>query len=345
VTLTRPRLPAAGSPAHALWLLGGLLLASLAALLLACRLGSVPLSSAELWAALGGWLHGQPDSLAGTLLGLRLERALAAWLTGAALALAGVLMQALLRNPLADPYILGVSSGAAVGALLTLLLGGALWMVDLAALAGAALVSAVLLGLARQDLRGGPLGATLLLLTGVMVSAGCNALISLMLAIAPDSRLRPMVFWLIGDLSGSSWRGAGVAVLALALLLCARQARACNVLALYGDAASTLGVPVARLRTLLFTAAAALTASAVATAGSIGFVGLIVPHACRFALGPDHRVLMPAAALSGGLLLVLADTAARTLLAPMQLPVGVITALIGVPAFLLQLRHVRRGQS
>ena len=228
-------------------------------------------------------------------------------------------------------------------ALLALLLGLALWWVDAGALLGAAAVSALLLGLARRDWQGGPLGATLLLLTGVMLSTACSALISLLLSLAPDSRLRPMVFWLIGDVSASRWQPTLSVLLLAALALCLRQARAINVLAFYGDDAHTLGVPAARLRRVLFLTAAALTAGAVANAGSIGFIGLMIPHACRFALGSDHRVLLPAATLAGGLLLLLADVAARTVVAPMQLPVGVITALIGVPAFLWQLRQVRQG--
>lgn len=332
---------AARPPWRALWLLLALSLATVLGFALAAGLGSAQLRLDEAWAALSG--QAAADSLASALLALRLERAVVAWHTGAALALSGVLMQALLRNPLADPYILGVSGGAAVGALLALLLGLALWWVDAGALLGAAAVSALLLGLARRDWQGGPLGATLLLLTGVMLSTACSALISLLLSLAPDSRLRPMVFWLIGDVSASRWQPTLSVLLLAALALCLRQARAINVLAFYGDDAHTLGVAAARLRRVLFLTAAALTAGAVANAGSIGFIGLMIPHACRFALGSDHRVLLPAATLAGGLLLLLADVAARTVAAPMQLPVGVITALIGVPAFLWQLRQVRQG--
>lgn len=331
---------------HRAWLvlasLGSLALASL---VLACVLGSVPLGLPILWTALAEMVRGEPASMAATLLDLRLTRALAAFATGAMLALAGVMMQALLRNPLADPYVLGVSGGASVGALAAMLLGSALWMVDAAALAGAVTVALLLFLLARRDLRGGlPVDshASSLLLTGVILASGCGALVTLMLSVAPDSRLRGMVFWLIGDLSGASLRWSSWAILLLALAFSIRFARAINVMAQHAEAAFTLGIKVSVLRQGLFFCAAAITASAVTSAGSIGFVGLIVPHACRFALGPDHRLLLPSAALAGGAFLVIADTLARTMLAPQQLPVGVITALIGVPAFLWQLHYVGR---
>ena len=288
---------------------------------------------------------GAAPSLHATLLELRLSRALTAFVTGAALALAGAMMQALLRNPLADPYVLGVSSGAAVGALAALLFGASIWVVDAGAFGGAVVVTALLFLLARRDLRAGmpsDMNANTLLLTGVILAAGCNALITLMLSVAPDNRLRGMVFWLIGDLSGAQARWLPWLVLAVALGYAMRSARAINLLAQHAEGAVALGVKVSSLRQGLFLASAALTAAAVTHAGSIGFVGLIVPHACRFAFGPDHRVLLPAAALAGGGFLVLADTLARTIVAPQQLPVGVITALIGVPVFLLQLHQIRK---
>jgi iron complex transport system permease protein len=321
-----------------------LILCALAAMLLACAIGSVALSPAELLQGLRHLAHGDSDGLAATLLQLRLVRAATAFVVGATLALAGVMMQALLRNPLADPYVLGVSGGASVGALLAILLFSALWVVDLAAFVGAIAVALLLFVLAYRDLRGGVVdgNASLLLLTGVIVAAGCGAMIALMLSIAPDGRLRGMVFWLIGDLSSVQFRWLPVVMLVAALLFARRAARSINVLALHGDNAATLGVPVGKLRQAMFFCAAVLTASAVSTAGSIGFVGLIVPHACRFAVGPDHRVLFPSAALVGGSFLVLADTLARSVMAPQQLPVGVVTALIGVPIFLLQLHRMYR---
>ncbi len=253
------------------------------------------------------------------------------------------MMQALLRNPLADPYVLGISGGASVGALAAMLFFNALWMIDAAAFGGAVAVSLLLYVLAHRDLRGGiDASAPLLLLTGVIVGAGCSALVTLMLSIAPEERLRSMVFWMIGDLSGASSAGCRGWCWPAALAYALRRARDINVLALHAAGAEALGVPVGALRRGLFFCAALLTASAVSSAGSIGFVGLIVPHACRFALGPDHRLLLPASALAGGAFLVLADTLARTVAAPQQLPVGVVTALIGVPVFLLQLHRLGR---
>lgn len=325
-------------------ILAGLLALALVGILLACGIGSVALPVFEPLSALGEIVRGEPSTLAATLLQLRLGRVLSAFVTGAALALAGVMMQALLRNPLADPYVLGVSGGAAVGALLAMLFFSAVWMIDVSAFAGAICVALLLFMLAHRDLRSGIVDANapLLLLTGVIVASGCGALVTLMLSIAPDNRLRGMVFWLIGDLSGAQLRWLPWLVLAGALIFSIRAARAINVMAQHAEAAATLGIKVGALRQGLFVCAALLTASAVSNAGSIGFVGLIVPHACRFALGPDHRLLLPAATLVGGTFLVLADMLARSLLAPQQLPVGVITALIGVPVFLLQLHHIRK---
>jgi iron complex transport system permease protein len=328
------------------------------ALLAACALlalagaglaGSVAVPVADLPAALFGLVTGKAEGMAATLLDLRLGRATSAFATGAALSLAGVMMQALVRNPLADPYVLGISAGSAVGALAALFLGAALWAVDLGALAGAVGVSLLLYTLARRDLTGdmqreaaGDTGT--LLLTGIVLASACMALVTLLLSIAPESRLRGMVFWMIGDLAGASWRVLPWLVLAGALVLAQRRARALNVMALHAGAAVALGVDVGALRRFLFACSGLLTATAVTTGGAIGFVGLVVPHACRMAFGADHRVLLPASALAGGSFLVLADTLARTVLAPQQLPVGVLTSLVGVPVFLLQLHqlHLRR---
>ncbi len=322
-----------------------LLLCAFASLLVAGMTGSIAIPLADMPAALGELLHGQSASLAATLLDLRASRALTAFVTGAALSLAGVMMQALLRNPLADPYVLGISAGASVGALGALMFMCAAWMVDASAFAGAVIISMILYLLARRDLRGGTAaegGTALLLLTGVILQCACVAVVTLMLSIAPESRLRTMVFWMIGDLAGAPVRWLPWVVLAGAMLFALRSARSMNVMALHAEAAATLGIKVGPLRKGLFFCSGLLTASAVTSAGSIGFVGLIVPHACRFAVGPDHRVLIPAAALAGGTFLVLADTLARTVLAPQQLPVGVVTALIGTPVFLYQLHRLRK---
>src|SRR5262245_1782257 len=262
---------------------------------------------------------------------LRLPRALAAFGAGTVLALAGVLMQALLRNPLADPYVLGVSGGAAVGALGTMLVGLSGAAVDSGAALGA--FGAMLLVFAVAH---GPGGwtTTRLLLTGVVVAAGCGAIVSLLLSLSDDLRLRGMLFWLLGDFGyvRTPWW-----LLALALAAipgCLLAARLLGALARGELQARLLGVPVKGLRIGIYVAASVMTAAAVTTAGSIGFVGLVTPHLVRLLVGSSHRAVIPAAALAGGALLVVADLLARTMVAPRQLPVGALTALIGVPLFL-----------
>jgi iron complex transport system permease protein len=277
------------------------------------------------------------DPLVRTIvLELRLPRALAAFGAGVVLALAGVLMQALLRNPLADPYVLGVSGGAAVGALGVMLAGLAGIAVDAGAAIGA--FAAMLLVFAVAH---GPGGwtTTRLLLTGVVVAAGCGAIVSLLLSLSDDLRLRGMLFWLLGDFGyvRTPWSLLMLALVAIpAGLLVARPL---DALARGELQARLLGVPVRGLRIGIYVAASVLTAAAVTTAGSIGFVGLVTPHLVRLAAGSSHRVVIPASALAGGALVVIADLLARTIVAPRQLPVGALTALIGVPLFLLLMRR------
>ena len=222
---------------HAWVVLGSLTLLAAVSFLFACSVGSVSLSASDLLGAIGEALGGTNSTLAATLLELRMSRALAGFATGAMLALAGVMMQALLRNPLADPYVLGVSGGASVGALAAMLFlsAGAAWLIDVAAFGGAMAVSLLLFVLARRDLRSGIVdgNAPFLLLTGVIVASGCGALVTLMLSIAPDNRLRGMVFWLIGDLSGTQLRWLPWLVLTGALIFAIRMARAINVVALH----------------------------------------------------------------------------------------------------------------
>jgi iron complex transport system permease protein len=330
---------------RAIPIIGFLLCAALASLLIAGMSGSIAVAPSDLPDAVAQVLRGRPESLAASLVELRAGRALMAFVTGGALALAGVMMQALLRNPLADPYVLGISAGASVGALFALLMLCAAATVDVAAMGGAVTVALLLYVLARRDMRSGAAaegGTSMLLLTGVIMSSASMALVTLMLSIAPEGRLRSMVFWMIGDLAGAPLRILPWLVLGAALAYALRNARAMNMLALHAEAAATLGVRVGAVRKGLFFVSAVLTASAVTSAGAIGFVGLIVPHACRFAFGPDHRVLVPAAVLGGGSLLVLCDTVARTVVAPTQLPVGAITALIGAPVFLYQLHRLHK---
>jgi iron complex transport system permease protein len=330
---------------RAIPIIAALLCAALASLLVAGMSGSIAVAPSDVPDALAQVLRGRPESLAASLLELRAGRALMAFVTGGALALAGVMMQALLRNPLAEPYVLGISAGASVGALFALLMMCAAATVDLAAMGGAVTVALLLYLLARRDMRSGVAaegGTSMLLLTGVILSSASMALVTLMLSIAPEGRLRSMVFWMIGDLAGAPLRILPWLVLGAALAYALRNARAMNMLALHAEAAATLGVRVGSVRKGLFFTSALLTASAVTSAGAVGFVGLIVPHACRFAFGPDHRVLVPAAVLGGGSLLVLCDTVARTVVAPTQLPVGAITALIGAPVFLYQLHRLHK---
>ena len=314
-----------------------LVLLSGASILLAAAAGSVNLGWGQWWAALV-----DPGSEFGDVLWrLRLPRAAAAWTVGALLSLSGCLMQVLLRNPLADPYILGVSGGASFAALLGMSVGVSAAVLPALAWAGALLSIVVVFSLARGE---GPWSGTRLLLTGVVTASGWGALISLLLTLGPDGSLRGMLFWLIGDLSYAQLPFWAVTLLVLVFLVCMGMARSLNVLAMGETTARLLGEPTRKLLWLVYLLASVLTATAVSIAGNIGFVGLIVPHLMRLVVGSDHRVLFPAAALFGGLFLVLSDTLARTVLAPRQLPVGVVTALLGVPLFLLLLNRARVKQ-
>jgi len=313
-----------------------LLFAALVSLLWALIAGEVSVPFAELLGVLAG---DRGSFSASIILELRLPRALAAFACGGLLATAGALMQVLLRNPLADPYILGISGGAAVGALGAITLGAATFWIDASAFAGALAAMLVVFGLAHGD---GSWTQTRLLLTGVIVAAGCGAAVSLMLALAPDTRVMSMLFWMMGDASAAARPWPALVVLALALVAVMPFARDLNVLARGELSARALGVRVGHLRVALYVLASLLTATSVTLVGSVGFVGLVVPHLVRLVLGNDQRVLIPAAALAGGTLLTLADTAARTVIAPQQLPVGVLTALIGVPVFLFLLSRGSR---
>jgi iron complex transport system permease protein len=274
------------------------------------------------------------------LLELRLPRALAAFGTGAALALAGALMQVLLRNPLADPYILGTSGGAATFALGAMLAGAGAGVVNASAFVGALASTLVVFLFAR----GGQWAAGRLLLTGVVVAAGWSAVVSLMLAISAERNLRGALYWLMGDFGFADGAAAVLAVALGCTLVCFLLGRSLNVLASGDQQAALLGLPVRQMRIGVYCLGAALTAVAVTTAGTVGFVGLVVPHIVRLVAGADHRVVVPASALAGGSMLVLADTIARTLLAPRQLPVGAITALVGVPLFLVLLSRGQRSR-
>jgi iron complex transport system permease protein len=317
--------------------LAGLAVLALAAFGLALSIGSVALDASSVARA---FLGSGDETQRAIVRELRLPRAVAAFATGGALALAGALLQVLLKNPLADPYVLGVSGGAAVGALTAMLLGAVAWMVPAGAFAGAVASTAIVFGLARGR---GAWSPTRLLLTGIVVAAGWAAVVALILSLAPEAQLRGMLFWLIGDLSAPPAAWTPLIAVALTLVVAMSFARDFNALS-RGDAlAASVGVDVARLPWLLFALSALLTAVAVTIAGAIGFVGLIIPQAIRLVLGNDQRVILPASALGGGVLLLIADTLARSVVAPNQLPVGVITAMIGVPLFLILLsrQHLR----
>lgn len=307
-------------------------------IILALMVGSVPISPAEVLSTLvdpGGSIA------ADVVRNLRLPRALTGFACGGLLALAGALLQVLLRNPLADPYVLGISGGAGIGALLAIILGFGVVGVNGLALGGALGAMFLVFGLAHGD---GGWTQSRLLLTGVIVAAGCGAVVTLMLAVAPDDRLRGMLFWLMGDLSQTGDPTLALIVLAAILLIALPFARELNLLARGADVAQALGVAVRPLRRGVYLVASLATAAAVTQAGAIGFIGLIVPHLVRLTIGNDQRLLLPASVLAGGSLLVIADTLARTMLAPQQLPVGVLTALIGVPAFLFLLSRATPGR-
>ena len=317
--------------------LAALALLALAAFAFALTAGSVDIGVSAVARAL---LSRADDAGVGyaVVRELRLPRAMAAFAVGALLALAGTMMQVLLRNPLADPYVLGLSGGAACGALVALLAGTSA-LVTPGAFAGALVSTAIVFGLARGN---GAWAPTQLLLTGVVVATGWGALIMLILTTAPEAQVRGMLFWLIGDLSGATRGGPGLLALAGVLGVAMFFARDATLLSRGDLTAASLGVSVRGTSLALHALAAFATAVAVTQAGSVGFVGLVVPHAVRLVIGNDQRWLMPAAALAGGALLTLADTAARTLFAPAQLPVGVLTAIIGVPLFLWLLRRTAR---
>ena len=312
-----------------------LALAAGAALLLSVATGSVSLAPDQVLAVFGG---GGSELQRTLILELRLPRTLSAFATGGLLAVAGALMQVLLRNPLADPYVLGLSGGAAFAALLAMLSGLAGWLVSGSAFAGALLSTLLVFGLAHGS---GSWTPARLLLTGVVMASGWGALITLVLAVAPARQLPGMLYWLMGDLSQSASPGPALALLVGVCVLLMPLGRTLNVLARGPLQAAVLGVSVRPLEWLVYLVASLMTATAVTIAGTVGFVGLVVPHLLRLLLGNDQRLILPACALAGGTLLVLADTLARGVVAPEQLPVGVVTAMIGVPTFLYLLYRNR----
>ena len=324
--------------------LGLLALAVLAALALSVSLGASGLGPGELWRALSG--DADPTTRA-ILLQLRLPRAALAALIGAALGISGCTFQALLRNPLAEPYVLGISGGAAVGAVAVLVtgLGVALpWMLPAGAFMGAVAAMMLVLEIAR---RASParMDTRVLILSGVIIGAFFNAIILLMLSLADVESFRSAIFWMMGNLSGAEWGSTGLlaALLVPGSVALLALARAFNLLSRGEEVAYHLGASVQRVKLTAYLAASLMVGAAVAAGGVIGFVGLIVPHAVRLAWGNDHRLLLPASLLAGSAFLLLADTVARLVVAPAELPTGVVTAVVGVPLFVaLLMRGGRR---
>ncbi|MBF0193994.1 MAG: iron ABC transporter permease [Magnetococcales bacterium] len=320
-------------PKKPLLVIWGICLTVVGGFLYAIKAGSVELSWNSIFQALFGSEKGFVENL---IWKLRLPRIINGFLSGGSLALSGALMQVLLHNPLADPYILGVSGGAAVVTLLLIMLGVSGMGLSFGALAGSIFSMLLVFYLAH-----GPGGRTpmRMLLTGVVTAAGWGALISLLLAISSDSNLRGMVYWLMGNINATSSHWPVFIFLLTGFILVWPLSRSLDLLARDAVRAAGLGVAVERVQVQVFIAASLLTAGAVMTAGTIGFVGLVIPHMLRLAGIYQHRYLLPVSVVVGGTLVMVADTVARTAIAPQQLPVGVITAMVGVPLFLILLRR------
>jgi iron complex transport system permease protein len=317
------------------WLALGMAAAVVVALALA--VGPADLTVPEVWAALTGGADAATQAI---VRELRLPRVLLAFVVGGSLAVTGATLQALVRNPLADPYLLGLSGGAGLGAVSAIALGvGGAWAVPFAALIGA--LGAVVLVYRIALVGGSMLDTRVLLLAGVVVGAFAASIMGAIMALSPAPEVRNALLWLLGSMDGASWRSLGVfaAYALLPLMVLYALARPIDLLALGEEPARFLGADVERTKRVLYVSASLLTAAAVSVSGIIGFVGLVVPHAMRILWGHSHRTLLPGAFLLGGTLLVVADAVARTAFAPLQLPVGVVTALIGVPVFVWLVRR------
>lgn len=312
---------------------------ALAVLLVCLTLGTVSVPLSDLFSWITGGELGDTNRL--ILARLRLPRLLLAALMGCSLSISGVVLQGVLRNPLAEPFILGVSGGAASGAVAALALGvGSLWIISSAAFVGALVTVMLVLALARRQ---GRRDTATLILTGVMINAFCTALIMFFISTVSENKVHAIMFWLYGDLSEASLAQVQiltpvVIVGGLALLYHARQL---NLLAAGDLAAASLGVDTERLKMVLFLVVGVLVGVTVSLCGLVGFVGLMVPHLVRITLGHDHRLVLPAAGLFGASFLMAADTLARVVISPAQIPVGVVTAALGAPFFVLLL--ARRG--
>lgn len=344
----RPRgpLPARFRPA---WLWAVLLI--LAAPLLGTALGETSIPLRDVWRALGNQIWGAGHAIdpidQGIIWSYRLPRALVAGACGAGLAISGLVLQTLLRNALADPYLLGISAGASTGAVLVAVagIGAAFVPMSMGALLGALTAFALVVGLARLS-GGGPgaRGAAQIVLAGIAGSQLFNALTSFVIArSASAEQARGIMFWLLGNLSGIRWDDVAptLAAVLVALAVALWHVRALDAFAFGTESAASLGVPVRRVQAVLILATAAATAVMVSITGAIGFVGLVVPHAARFLVGTRHARLVPVTALIGMVFLIAADVLARVLVPGQTLPIGVVTALVGAPAFALILIRAR----
>lgn len=332
--------------------LGGSALLLVTAFAMGAVSGAYAISLPQLWkvlAALGqGSAGASPEHL--VFVNIRLPRLILGAAAGAGLGMAGTLMQGLFRNPLADPGLIGISSGAALAAGITIVIGVSLWpalprtlgswTLVLMAFGGGFLVTLLIYGLSRSE---GGTRMALMLLAGIAINALAGAALGLLSVLATDEQLRSLQFWLLGSLGGARW-SAVLLVCAMVLLSCAAAASLAaplNAIALGEAQAVLLGVDVERTKRRAIVVTAVAVGAVTATTGIIGFIGLIAPHWVRMVAGPDHRVVLPGSALLGAALVLAADTVARTVMAPAELPLGVLTALIGAPMFLLMLRHFR----
>jgi len=292
-------------------------------------------------------INNLPDTYSTIIFSLRLPRILTAVLCGTGLSICGVLFQGMFRNPMADPYVLGISSGAVLGAAIAFVIGtqASLFnfgLVPLFAFAGAIIATTVVYLIAQKK---GHLSTNILILSGIAIGFLCSSLISLII-IASREQAQRIIFWTLGSMTGSSWNTVLVMLpfILIGSLVLLLNAGNLNILSTGDETAVSLGINASSLKKLLLVVASLVTAVSVCFCGTIGFVGLIIPHAVRFITGPDHRRLMPISALAGALFLLLCDTAARTLFAPQEIPIGVITSLLGVPFFIsLLVRSKRRA--
>ena len=319
---------------------------ALVVMLVACAVlstavGQYAISPAELFAI----FRGEDQSLSAAVVWeIRLPRVVLGFLVGMSLGVAGTLMQAVFANPLAEPSVIGVTAGAGVGAAAAIVFN-LTWLgtftVPAAAFVSAVIVTVLIYQLARHS---GTVVVVNLILTGIAVNAVCGALISFMVYLAPTSHREQIIFWQLGSLNGAQWKHVAVVapITLIGSIIALRLGRQLDILALGERAAAHTGINITRLRICAIGAAAVLTAGAVAFAGLIGFVGLIIPHLLRTVIGPANRVLLPAAALAGAVLIGLADIAARTLIPFADLPIGIFTALVGGPVFFLLLRRMMR---